>query len=93
MKFLKDNLVTPFTNAARDIASGVKSARQSLKNLKQKMDEDPQVRIAVFHGATYAACLIIPAVTFMALSKINDGTFNIWRVPDGSEKIEISRPD
>ena len=92
MKFIKRYLTDTYKVVAEDFKSSVENTKESINQLKQKMDEDPQVRTAVIHCATYAACLIIPAAVGVYFSVKNDGTPNIWRAPDGSEKIEMVAP-
>lgn len=60
---------------------------------QQRMKKDPQIRIATYHAFTYAACLAVPLAIGMYFSYKNDGTINVFRVPDGSEKIESVQPD
>lgn len=92
MKFIKRFLKDAYKVAAQDFKSSVEDTKKSINQLKQKMDQDPQVRTAVIHCATYAACFIIPAVVGVYFSVKNDGTPSVWRVPDGSEKIEMVEP-
>lgn len=93
MKIIRHLLSNAYRVAAQDLKASVENTKESINQLKQKMDEDPQVRTAVIHCATYVACLIIPAAFGVYLSVKNDGTPNVWRAPDGSEKIEMVEPN
>jgi hypothetical protein len=93
MMNIKEKLSDIFRNFTKDFKMSLNSVRDNIETLKQKMDEDPQVRTAVIHCATYAACLLIPLGVGAYLSMKHDGTPNVWRVPDGSKKIEMVQPD
>lgn len=90
---IKETLSQIYNTARQDLRSAVDNVRKNISEHRQRMKDNPEVKVATYHVMTYAACLLIPAAVGIALSIKHDGTPNIWRVPDGSEKIEFIEPE
>lgn len=90
---IKETLKEMYDAARYDLQSAIDNTRENIAKHREKMKNDPEVRIATYQCATYAACLLIPIAVGMYMGLKHDGTANIWRVPDGSEKIEFVEPE
>lgn len=91
-KIIRDN----FEAATRYMHEQYDYAREKHAELREKMKEDPQVRVAVYHGFTYAACLLGPLAVGMYLNITREGSWdprNIFGPPNNVQKIDMSAPD